>query len=220
MRAVRSIDRLHSEVSATSGYHLPVAVHPHRIFDESPSQLIGEIRRPIPAVPGIERYDYEYRRNGTVNLFVFLDAHKPWRNVKVTEHRAAADFAECMRDLVDVHYPAARQIRVVLDNLSTHSAAAIYETFPACEARRILRRIDFHYVPKHASWLNMVEIEIGVLRGQCLDRRIGDRDLFCSEIAAWQKQRNAAGARINWMFTTERARSKMARAYPAMPNES
>jgi hypothetical protein len=138
----------------------------------------------------------------------------------VTEHRAAADFAECMRDLVDVHYPQARQIRVVLDNLSTHSAAAIYETFPACDARRILRRLEFHYVPKHASWLNMVEIEIGVLRGQCLDRRIGDRDLLRSEIAAWQKQRNAAGARINWMFTTERARSKMARAYPVVSNES
>jgi transposase len=190
-------------------------------FDESPTQLIGEVRQPIPATPGqIERYDCEYCRNGTVNLFVFLDAHKPWRNVKVTEHRAATDFAECMRDLVDVHYPQASQIRVVLDNLSTHSAAAVYETFPACEARRILRRLEFHYVPKHASWLNMVEIEIGVLRGQCLDRRIGDRDLLCSEIAAWQKQRNAAGARINWMFTTERARAKMGRAYPVVPNES
>jgi hypothetical protein len=125
-------------------------------FDESPTQLIGEVRQPIPAAPGqIERYDCEYCRNGTVNLFVFLDAHRPWRNVKVTEHRAAADFAECMRDPVDVHYPQARQIRVVLDNLSTHSAAAIYETFPACDARRILRRLDFHDTPKHASWLNM-----------------------------------------------------------------
>jgi transposase len=190
-------------------------------FDESPTQLIGEVRQPIPAEPGqLERFDYEYRRNGTMNLFVFLDAHKPWRAVKVTEHRAAGDFAACMRDLVDIHYPQAQQIRVVLDNLSTHSAGAIYETFPAPEARRILRRLDLHYIPKHASWLNMVEIEIGVLRSQCLDRRIGDRDELVAEIAAWQRQRNHAGARIKWMFTTERARTKMARAYPLVPNES
>jgi len=199
----------------------PDPQHPVVCFDESPTQLIGEVRQPIPAEPGqLERFDYEYRRNGTVNLFVFLDAHKPWRTVKVTEHRAARDFAECMRDLVDIHYPQAQEIRVVLDNLSTHSAGAIYETFPAPEARRILRRLDFHYIPKHASWLNMVEIEIGVLRGQCLDRRIADREELIAEIAAWQRQRNDAGARINWMFTTERARSKMARAYPAAPNES
>ena len=190
----------------------PDPQHPVVCFDESPTQLIGEVRQPIPAEPGqLERFDYEYRRNGTVNLFVFLDAHKPWRTVKVTEHRAARDFAECMRDLVDIHYPQAQEIRVVLDNLSTHSAGAIYETFPAPEARRILRRLDFHYIPKHASWLDMVEIEIGVLRGQCLDRRIADREELIAEIAAWQRQRNDAGARINWMFTTERARSKMAR---------
>ena len=146
-------------------------------FDESPTQLIGEVRQPIPAEPGqLERYDYEYRRNGTVNLFVFLDAHRPWRHVKVTDQRTARDFAECMRELVDLHYPQAEQIRVVLDNLSTHSPGALYEAFPAPEAHRILRRLEFHYTPKHASWLNMVEIEIGVLRGQCLDRRIGDRD--------------------------------------------
>ena len=125
-----------------------------------------------------------------------------------------------MRDFVDIHYPQAQEIRVVLDNLSTHCAGAIYETFPAPEARRILRRLDFHYIPKHASWLDMVEIEIGVLRGQCLDRRIADREELIAEITAWQRQRNDAGARINWMFTTERARSKMARAYPAAPNES
>ena len=133
-------------------------------FDESPIQLIGEVRQPIPAKPGqIERYDCEYRRNGTANLFVFLDAHRPWRKVKVTERRAAEDFAACMRELTDVHYPEAERIRVVLDNLSTHSAGALYQAFPADEARRVLRRLEFHYVPKHASWLNMVEIEIGVL---------------------------------------------------------
>jgi transposase len=190
-------------------------------FDESPTQLISEVRQPIPAGPGQrERYDCEYRRNGTVNLFVFLDAHRPWRKVKVTEHRAACDFAACMRELVDIHYPRAEQIRVVLDNLSTHSAGALYETFPAAEARRVLRRLEFHYVPKHASWLNMVEIEIGVLRGQCLDRRIGECHRIVSEIAAWERQRNAVRARVKWMFTTERARDTMARAYPDPSKES
>ena len=125
-----------------------------------------------------------------------------------------------MRELVDIHYPQAEQIRVVLDNLSTHSAGALYETFPAPEARRLMRRLEFHYVPKHASWLNMVEIEIGVLRRQCLDRRIGDRQRLVTEIAAWEDQRNAAGARVRWMFTTERARAKLARAYPDPAKES
>ncbi|MGH6827236.1 IS630 family transposase [Methyloceanibacter sp.] len=190
-------------------------------FDESPTQLIGEARQPIPAQPGqLGRYDCEYRRNGTVNLFIFLDAHRPWRKVKVTDHRTACDFAQCMRDLVDVHYPQADLVRVVLDNLSTHSPGALYEAFPAPEAHRLLRRLEFHYTPKHASWLNMVEIEIGVLRRQCLDRRIGERDRLVSEIAAWEQQRNAAGARINWMFTTDRARTKLARAYPDPNKES
>ena len=173
---------------------------------------------PQPVQP--ERYDCEYRRNGTVNLFVFLDAHRSWRHVKVTDHRTARDFAHCMRDLVDVHYPDADLTRVVLDNLSTHNAGALYEAFPAPEAHRILQRLEFHYTPKHASWLNMVEIEIGVLRGQCLDRRIGERERLVSEAAAWQRQRNAAGARIKWMFTTGRARSKLARAYPDTAKES
>ncbi len=191
-------------------------------FDESPNQLVGETRLPIPAQPGqLERYDYEYRRNGTVNLFVFLDAHRSWRRVKVTDRRTACDFAECMRDLVDLHYPKADCIRVVLDNLSTHSAAALYQALPPAEARRILRRLVFHYTPKHASWLNMVEIEIGVLRCQCLDRRIADRQLLVDEIKEWQRQRNQSGARINWMFSTEIARTKMARAYPKVtPNRS
>ncbi|RWI99866.1 IS630 family transposase [Mesorhizobium sp.] len=184
-------------------------------FDESPTQLVGEVRQPIPAAPGrLERYDYEYRRNGTANLFIFLDAHRPWRKVKVTERRAAADFAHCMRDLADVHYPEAACIRVVLDNLSTHTPAALYQALPPLEARRILRRLEFHYTPKHASWLNMVEIEIGVLRSQCLDRRIESRDRLVSEAAAWENQRNNSGDRINWMFSTEQARLKLAKAYP------
>ena len=184
-------------------------------FDESPIQLIGEARQPIPAKPGqIERYDCEYRRNGTANLFVFLDVNRPWRKVKVTQRRAAEDFATCMRELADVHYPEAERIRLVLDNLSTHSAGALYQTFPADEARRVLRRLEFHYVPKHASWLNMVEIEIGVLAAQCLDRRIESYTRLVAETAAWEKRRNAERARINWMFTTEKARAKMGRAYP------
>jgi len=184
-------------------------------FDESPTQLIGEVRQPIPAEPGqIERYDCEYKRNGTANLFVFLDAHRSWRKVKVTDSRAAVDFAACMRELTDVDFPEAERIRVVIDNLSTHTAGALYHAFPACEARRVLQRLEFHYVPKHASWLNMVEIEIGVLRSQCLDRRIDNRERLVSEIAAWQRQRNASGARVKWMFTTEKARAKMGRAYP------
>ncbi|MCK1718480.1 IS630 family transposase [Bradyrhizobium sp. 141] len=190
-------------------------------FDESPVQLIGEVRQPIPPRPGrLERYDYEYRRNGTVNLFVLLDVHRPWRKVKLTERRTAKDYAQCMRDLVDIHYPSAEIIRVVQDNLSTHSAGALYQTFPPAEARRILRRIEFHYTPKHASWLNMVEIEIGVLRGQCLARRIDGCKRLRREISAWERQRNAARSRINWMFTTEKARAKMGRAYPNSSKES
>jgi transposase len=183
-------------------------------FDETPVQLLGETRVPSAPAPGKPaRLDYEYRRNGTANLFVFVDAHRPWRHVKVTDHRTCIDFAECMRDLVDVHYPDAQRIRVVLDNLSTHSAGALYQAFAPAEARRILRRLELHYVPKHASWLNLVEIEIGVLKGQCLARRIEERATLEREIAAWTTARNAAGARIRWMFTVERAREKMGRAY-------
>ena len=199
----------------------PDEKNPVVCFDESPTQLIGEVREPIPAEPGQpERYDCEYKRNGTANLFVFLDAHKSWRHVKVTDQRTARDFAICMRDLSDIHYPDADRIRVVLDNLSTHTAGALYDTFPAPEAHRILQRLEFHYTPKHASWLNMVEIEIGVLRGQCLDRRIGEREVLVAEINAWQRQRNASRARIKWKFTTEKARSKLAHAYPDILKES
>ena len=184
-------------------------------LDESPLQLIGEVREPIPAAPGqLERVDYEYRRNGTVNLFVAVDAHRPWRKVTVTEQRTARDYAKRLRELVDVDYPDAGCIRVVQDNLSTHTPGSLYEAFPAPEAHRILERLEFHYTPKHASWLNMVEIEIGVLKRQCLDRRIDDREELEREIAAWERQRNLAGAHLKWMFTTEKARTKMGRAYP------
>jgi transposase len=193
----------------------PNQLRPVVCFDETPVQLIGEARIPVPAKPGqVARLDYEYRRNGTANLFLFLDAHCPWRHVKVTEHRTAVDFAHCMRDLVDVHYPNAERIRVVMDNLSTHRPKNLYEVYSPDEARRILRRLEFHYTPKHASWLNMVEIEISVLNSQCLDRRIPDARTLASEIASWERARNSAGARIRWMFNVDDARRKMGKAYP------
>lgn len=188
-------------------------------FDESPRQLIDEARAPLPPEPTRPaRRDYEYRRNGTANVFMFLDVHQPWRHAKVTEHRTNRDFAECMRELVDVHYPQCARIKVVLDNLSTHSASALYESFPPEEARRILRRLEFHYTPKHASWLNMVEIEIGVLVAQCLDRRIPDMATLIAEVAAWTRVRNAAGAKVRWMFGVQKAREKLGRAYPRVEN--
>jgi hypothetical protein len=184
-------------------------------FDETPRQLIGEARVPIRAEPGKpKRVDYEYVRNGTANVFMFVDVNRPWRHAKVTDQRTCVDFAECMRDLVDQHYPEAELIRVVLDNLSAHSAAALYQAFDPAEARRILTRLEFHFTPKHASWLNMVEIEIGVMVRQCLDRRIPDKKLLTNEIAAWERRRNAEQARIEWMFTVDRAREKLGRAYP------
>jgi transposase len=197
------------------GAEPPDPARPVVCLDESPLQLIGQVREPIPAAPGqVARVDYEYRRNGTVNLFVVTDVHRPWRKVTVTERRTAQDYAERLRELVDVDFPDAARIRVVQDNLSTHTPGSLYETFPAAEAHRIRERLEFHYTPKHASWLNMVEIEIGVLKGQCLDRRIDHPEALEREVAAWQRRRNAAGARVAWMFTTEKARAKMGRAYP------
>ena len=184
-------------------------------FDETPRQLIGEARVPIQAAPGKpRRVDYEYVRNGTANVFLFVDVNRPWRHAKVTDHRTCVDFAECMRDLVDEHYPEAERIRVVLDNLSAHSAAALYHAFAPAEARRILSRLEFHFTPKHASWLNMVEIEIGVMVKQCLDRRIPDQAILITEVAGWERRRNAEKARIKWMFTVDRAREKLGRVYP------
>jgi len=184
-------------------------------FDETPRQLIGEERVPVRAEPGKRaRFDYEYVRNGTANVFMFVDVNRPWRHAKVTDQRTCIDFAECMRDLVDEHYPEAEKIRVVLDNLSAHSAAALYQRFAPAEARRILSRIEFHFTPKHASWLNMVEIEIGVMVRECLSRRVAEKATLISEIASWERRRNREGARIDWMFTVDRAREKLDHAYP------
>ena len=185
--------------------------------DETPQQLIGEVRTALPPVPGHPaRHDYEYRRNGTANIFVAVDAHQPRRYTKVTARRTAIDFAEWLRDLVDLHYAGTERLLVVLDNLSTHTPAALYEAFPPVEARRLCGRLEFHYVPKHASWLNMVEIEIGILSAQCLDRRIPDAATLAAEVDAWTRARNAAGARMRWMFGIDQARAKLGRAYPAV----
>ena len=184
-------------------------------FDESPTQLIGEVRQPIPAAPGqLERYDCEYRRNGTANLFVFLDVHRPWRKVKVTERRAADDFAACMRELVDVHYPEAEHIRVVLDNLSTHSPAR--STRPSRPPKRDASCAGWSSTtppstPAGSTWSRS--------RSACCAANASTAastpsEQLVSEIAAWERQRNASGARIKWMFTTEKARAKMGRAYP------
>lgn len=189
--------------------------HPVVCFDETPRQLIGESRVPVPPKPGrLARFDYEYVRNGTANVFMFVDAHRGWRHAKVTDQRTRFDFAECMRDLVDVHYPNAERIRVVMDNLSTHTQAALYDSFEPAEARRILRRLEIHYTPKHASWLNMVEIEIGVMVSQCLDRRIPTKEILVREVKAWEERRNREKARIRWLFTLEKARKKLGRSYP------
>ena len=194
---------------------MPDEQRPVVCFDETPRQLIGESRVPVAAKPGRPaRFDYEYVRNGTANVFMFIDAHRAWRHAKVTDRRTSRDFAECMRDLVDVHYPRADRIRVVMDNLSTHTPAALYETFDPPEARRILRQLEFHYTPKHASWLNMVEIEIGVMVSQCLDRRIPSKAVLVKEVTAWERRRNRDKSRIKWLFTVERAREKLGNAYP------
>lgn len=185
-------------------------------FDERPYQLIGETRQPLPIEPGQPmRYDYEYQRNGTCNLFTYFQPLAGWRHIVVTEQRTRHDFARRMQELVDVHFPNAEIIRVVLDNLNIHTPAALYEVFEPAEARRLVRRLDFHYTPKHGSWLNMVEVEIAVLSSGCLDRRIPDLEMLCREIAAWEAERNARKATVNWQFNTTNARTKLKRIYPS-----
>jgi hypothetical protein len=163
----------------------------------------------------VARQDYEYGREGTANLFMHFAPRRGWRHVAVTARRTNADFAEQMRALVDEHFPDAVVIRVVLDNLSTHTGAALYETFAPAEAWRVWRKLEFHYTPRHGSWLNQAEIELSVLSGQCLDRRIGDRATLAREITAWEQQRNAAQATVRWRFTTAQARDKLHRVYPS-----
>lgn len=188
-------------------------------FDERPCVLHEETRPVLPVQPGrAARYDYEYQRNGTCNLFMLFQPAAGWRHAKVTEQRTKTDFAEVMRELVDVHFPNAEKIRVVLDNLNTHTPASLYAAFPPAEARRILSKLEFHYTPKHASWLNMVEIELSVLVHQCLKRRIPDLVTLRREVAAWQTSRNAQHVTIRWQFDVAQARTKLSPLYPQLPS--
>jgi len=185
-------------------------------FDETSKQLIGETRQPLPMGVGeIERFDYEYERKGVCNLFMFCEPKRGWRHVEVTPQRTMKDFAQQMKWLVDVGFPEAERVRVVMDNLNTHKAASLYEKFAPEEARRILRKLEFHYTPKHGSWLNMAEIELSVLSRQCLDRRLGDEETLKREIKKLEEARNIACAKIEWRFTTEDARRKLHRLYPS-----
>jgi hypothetical protein len=198
-------------------YHEPYdPLYPMVCFDETSKQLIKETRIPLPTGPGqVQRYDYEYERNGVRNLFLFFEPLASRRHVKVTPRRTKKDWAWCMKQLADEFYPDAVCIRVVLDNLNTHNPAALYEVFEPAEARRLLDRLEFHYTPKHGSWLNMAEIEFSVLTRQCLDRRIPDATVLCQEVDAWESERNTNATQVNWRFTTENARIKLKRLYPS-----
>lgn len=188
-------------------------------FDERPCVLHDDTRPPTPAKPGRKaRIDYEYQRNGSCNLFMLFQPRAGWRHAKVTAQRTKIDFAEVMRELVDVHFPHAEKIRVVLDNLNTHTPASLYEAFAPTEARRILSKLEFHYTPKHASWLNMVEIELSVLVNQCLKRRIPDLSSLIREVAAWETTRNSQRATVRWQFDVAQARTKLSRLYPQLPS--
>jgi hypothetical protein len=186
-------------------------------LDETSKQLIRETRVPVPMKPGRpKRVDYEYERNGVANIFMLFAPLEGWRHVEVTDRHAAADYAAILRDLSDRHFPDASKIVLVQDNLSTHTAASLYAAFPPAEARRIDERFEWHYTPKHGSWLDMAESELGVLSSQCLDRRIADKNSLIQEVAAWQAHRNKHHAKANWQFTNENARIKLARLYPSL----
>ena len=199
-------------------YHQPYdPKRPQVCMDETSKQLISEVNQPIPASPGkVERIDYEYERQGVANLFILFEPLRGWRDLKVTDRRTKQDWAFLMKELVDVHYPEAEIIRLVLDNLNTHVPSSLYETFQPDEAKRILDKIEFHYTPKHGSWLNMAEIEFSVFSRQCLDRRIGDQQTLMREVTAWQKDRNNKSTKMDWRFTTADARIKLKKLYPSI----
>jgi transposase len=191
--------------------------HPLVCFDESPEQLVSETRQALPMAPGqLEKYDYEYRREGVSNLFMFFAPLQNWRNIKVTERRTQVDWAYCMRDLVDIHFPQAEKIVIVQDQLNTHSPACLYDVFAPAEAKRILDRLEFHSTPKHGSWLNMAEIELSVLNRQCLNRCIPSQTVLIRETEAWASQRNKKQSTVDWQFTTDDARIKLKRLYPSI----
>ena len=185
-------------------------------LDETSKQLVAETRTPLPMKPGQPaRYDYEYERNGTASLFMLFAPLEGWRHVKVTERRTAVDYAHVLKELSDVLLPKAEKILLVQDNLNTHTPASLYEAFPPEEARRLVERFEWHYTPKHGSWLNMAESELAFLAGQCLDRRIPAIDHLQEEVTAWLEKRNARHAKANWRFTTADARIKLTSLYPA-----
>jgi DDE superfamily endonuclease len=186
-------------------------------MDEASKQLIAEVAVPLAPRPGqAKRVDYEYERKGVCNQFVLCEPLRGWRHVKVTQRRTKQDWAYCIRDLLEVSYPQAIQVHLILDNLNTHTGSSLYETFAPDKARRLLDRLAFHYTPKHASWLNMAEIEISVLNRQCLNRRIDNAQAMCQEIAAWEAKRNAAGVKLHWTFTMAVARAKLRKLYPSI----
>jgi DDE superfamily endonuclease len=184
-------------------------------FDETSKQLVGEAQTPLPMTPGHPRcYDTEYERRGTATLFLFTAPLLGWREVKVTDHRTRIDFAHVIRELVDVHFPDAERITLVLDNLNIHEPASLYQAFEPAEAKRLWEKLDLHPTPKHGSWLNIAEIEFSVLSRQCLDQRIPDQATLATEVAAWVAARNADGAAVEWRFTTADARIKLRHLYP------
>jgi len=186
-------------------------------LDETSKQLIAETRVPIPAKPGHpKRYDYEYQRNGTANLFMMFAPLEGWRHVEVTDRHTAVDYAQILKDLSDKHFPNVSQIVLVQDNLNTHKPASLYEAFPAAEARRLVERFEWHYTPKHGSWLDMAESELGVVSSQCLDRRIADKQTLIEEVAAWEDDRNKNHTKADWQFTTADARIKLNSLYPTL----
>lgn len=199
-------------------YHRPYDERrPLVCLDEASKQLVGETRTPLPPVPGQpERFDAEYVRNGTANLFMLSEPLLGWRSVVVTAQRTATDFAEVVRWLVEDVHPDAATVVLVMDNLNTHTLASLYLAFPPARARRIAERLEVHHTPKHGSWLNMAEIELSVLTGQCLDRRIESREELGREVAAWEADRNERQVGVNWRFTTADARIKLPQLYPAV----
>ena len=198
-------------------YHRPYSPkRPLVCIDESSKQQVKETREPLPPQPGkAQLYDYAYERNGVSNLFMIFAPLEGWRHVKVTDRRTSVDWAHCLKELVDVHFPQADKIVLMSDNLNTHKPAALYEAFRPEEARRIIEKLEWHHTPKHGSWLNIAEIELSVLQRQCLDRRIPDQETLQHEVSAWDYERNQHAAKVNWRFTTEDARIKLKKLYPS-----
>jgi DDE superfamily endonuclease len=197
---------------------------PQVCLDEKNKQLVREVREvrePLAAKPGLRaaRHDYEYERNGTANLFIVCEPLAGWRHLKVTDRRTKIDWAQCIKELVDVHYPHAEKIVLVMDNLNTHTPAALYEAFDPAQARRLLESLEIHYTPNHGSWLNMAEIELSVLARQCLQRRIPDREALAGEVEAWEEERNSVESSIEWRFTSDEARIKLKHLYPEIVEE-